>query len=206
MGHLAAPATETAQCPMDQSTFESKKIARAWARRLRESMSTGEVLDLSRAITAQLTRSPLFIEADSILTYVGSKNGELLTVPLIEACWAAGKVVLVPISHPQGRMEWSVLRDFLDLAESPRGILEPNPRRWDLVAPDDGLCIVPGLCFRRDGHRIGFGGGYYDRFLANFRGETVGLVPEALFGVDFPVEPHDRPVQTVVTEEGLYRA
>lgn len=191
---------------MDQSTFESKEIARAWARRVRESMSASAILEISHAITAQLTRSPLFVEADSVLTYVGSKDGELLTVPLIEACWAAGKAVLVPISYPKGRMEWSVLYDLSDLAASPRGILEPNPGRRDLVAPNDGLCIVPGLCFRRDGHRIGFGGGYYDRFLATFRGETVGLVPEALFGVDFPVEPHDRPVQTVVTEQGLYRA
>jgi 5-formyltetrahydrofolate cyclo-ligase len=103
-------------------------------------------------------------------------------------------------------MVWAHLEDISVLRITPLGLLEPQADSVRLVEPDGGLCIVPGLGFRRDGHRVGFGGGYYDRFLACFRGDTAALAPEVLFGMKFPIEPHDQAVDVVITELGVHRA
>lgn len=180
--------------------FESKTEARTWALRHRHALNAAEVAGLSARAIAELAASPFYAEAGTLLTYIGSKQGELLTATLIERALADGKRVLAPVAYPDGVMVWSRLQDLAQLEMSALGILEPRADARDLVEPEGGLCIVPGVCFRHDGHRIGFGGGYYDRFLAEFTGAAIALSPEACFGVDFPVEPHDRPVSAVVTE------
>lgn len=185
--------------------FTSKADARAWGLGMRAALDATIRLDLGRAIATRLLAMPEYQRAHTLLTYVGVKSGELDTMALIEAAWAGGKAVLVPLTRPGGGMEWSRLDGMADLMRTPRGLLEPRPDALRPVDPADGLCIVPGVCFRSDGHRIGFGGGYFDRFLAGFGGSTVALAPEALFGVEFPVENHDQPVAVVVTETATHR-
>lgn len=190
---------------MHTPTFLSKSEARAWALQHRAAISETERGVIGRSSIARLVESPLFSQAKTILTYVGSKGTELETGPLIAMALAAGKMVLVPVTRPGGVMLWSRLERLTDLEMSTRGILEPRANSISWETPGDGLCVVPGVCFRHDGHRIGFGGGYYDRFLDTFTGSTAALAPEALFGVDFPVETHDRPVSVVFTEAGAHR-
>jgi len=189
---------------MSLASFDTKDEARAWARQRRQALAQVEGTRLGDAITDRLLTLPAYREAATVLTYIGSMPGELDTRPLIEAALASGKRVLVPITLPLGRMAWSCLERIEDLVRSRRGILEPPPSLRRLVAPSAELCVVPGLCFSRVGHRIGFGAGYYDRFLDQFDGESVGLSPEALFGVEFPAEPHDRRVHSVITEQGIH--
>ncbi len=183
----------------------SKSEARAWALQYRAAIAEAERGVIGRKSIARLVKSPCYEQAGTILTYVGSKGTELETGPLIEMALADGKMVLVPVTRPGGVMLWSRLERLTDLEMSTRGILEPRATSISWETPGHGLCVVPGVCFRHDGHRIGFGGGYYDRFLDTFAGTTVALAPEALFGVDFPVEAHDRPVAVVFTEAGAHR-
>lgn len=185
--------------------FPTKAAARGWGLSLRTALPDHERVALGHRIVARLCRSREFQEATTILTYVGSMPGELDTRPIIEGALHRGKAVLVPITRPGGIMEWSTLLRLKDLERSPRGILEPRVSARDLVTPTSGLCVVPGVCFRRDGHRVGFGGGYYDRFLAGFGGLPVAICPAMFYGVEFPVESHDRCVSVVVTESTLYR-
>lgn len=191
---------------MHPPTFQNKAEARVWALRRRAAIPESERDAIASKSIARLLTSPLLSQADAILTYVGSKGGELDTRPLIGEAIAMGKSVLVPVTRPGGVMRWSQLERLADLEMTPLGILEPRSAALSWVEPADGLCVVPGVCFRRDGHRIGFGGGYYDRFLETFAGKAVALAPEALFGVDFPVEAHDRPVSVVFTEAGAHAA
>ena len=189
---------------MHPPTFQNKSEARAWGLQRRAAIPAAEREGIGARAIARLVGSPLFLQAETLLTYVGSKGTELDTRPLINEAIAMGKSVLVPVTRPGGVMLWSHLERLADLEMTARGILEPRSTSISWVEPADGLCVVPGACFRRDGHRIGFGGGYYDRFLETFGGKAIALTPEALFGVDFPVEAHDRPVSVVFTETGAH--
>lgn len=191
---------------MDFPDFLTKQAARDWALQQRAAIPPTERRIIGERAIQHLLRTPGFDRAEALLTYVGSKDSELDTLPLIEAALALGKTVLVPITRARGVMVWSRLEDITVLRMTPLGLLEPQADAVRLVAPDGGLCIVPGLGFRGDGHRVGFGGGYYDRFLSSFRGDTAALVPETLFGMSFPIEPHDQAVDAVVTELGVHRA
>ena len=86
------------------------------------------------------------------------------------------------------------------------------PDQYDIPAPKDGcpvvareeldLILVPGLCFDSRGSRLGQGGGYYDRYLEDYEGVTIGLCREDFFQVNLPREPLDAWVRFVLTEEG----
>lgn len=191
---------------MQSPNFKSKTEARAWALQRRAALSPAEHRAISDAAIQILLNSAAFSVADTLLCYVGVKGGELDTEPLVRAAIERGMNVLVPMCRPGGLMVWSRLQRLEELEMTSKGILEPAAAWVRLEEPHEGLCIVPGLCFRRDGHRIGFGAGYYDRFLCHFRGDTVALTPECLLGVEFPVASHDIPVASMVTESGMYRA
>lgn len=201
---LLRPRPPIHNSPMHPPTFQTKAEARAWGLRLRDQIPPAALGAISAVATRRLVESDEFTRAEILLCYAGSKGSELDTKPLMEQALAAKKQVLVPITRSGGVMHWSRLKDLSDLKITPRGILEPHPQAIDLVEPEGGLCIVPGVCFRSDGHRIGFGGGYYDRFLSQFHGIALALAPEALFGIDFPVEPHDRAISAVFTETAVH--
>jgi len=158
--------------------------------------------DADRKILQQLLRTDAFRACDLLLSYV-SVASEADTRALLSHCFAVGKRVAVPRCAPQGVMHFYEVRSFEALKLSPLGIPEPDP---DLPMPafsEKTLCVVPGLLFDLAGHRIGYGGGYYDRFLAAFPGKTVGLCLEALLCERLPHEPFDCPVQTIITEQRI---
>lgn len=203
---LALPRPIYDNRPMHPPTFNTKAEARTWALRYRAALSEARRRSIGARTITRLVASPRFLSAEVLLTYVGSKGGELDTRPLIAEALAMGKTVIVPVTRPGGVMRWSRLARLSDLEMTGRGILEPRADSTSWIEPTGGLCIVPGVCFRWDGHRIGFGGGYYDRFLASFTGSTMALTPDALLGVNFPVEAHDQPVSIVITERRTHTA
>lgn len=104
-------------------------------------------------------------------------------------------------------MRWYPVTSLTGLARGPFGVLEPaeDPaRELDLSGRADALAVVPGLAFDARGFRLGYGGGYYDAFLASFRGTSVGLCREAQLVESLralgAVDAHDVPVGLVVTE------
>ena len=181
-------------------TFRDKKAARVFGRRIRNSWDSPTRDSLSQAIAQHLVNTTLFQGADTLLTYIGSRGEELDTCPIIQRALEMGKRVLVPLTRAAGRMDWSELSDLGVLETTRLGLLEPRKEAQVLCTQPAGLCIVPGLLFNERGHRIGFGGGYYDRYLPGHVGATVGLCPTGCYGHDFPVAPHDQSVDWVVTE------
>jgi len=102
------------------------------------------------------------------------------------------------------------LCDEVELVPGFRGILEPPPHAPAIGLSQVRLIVVPGVGFDRHGHRIGQGGGHYDRLLARLRatahpGLVVGLAYAVQIVPEVPREPHDQAVDLVVTEEGLLR-
>lgn len=91
------------------------------------------------------------------------------------------------------------------LHPGPFGILEPGPDPGRLVETSaaGSLCVVPGLCMGRDGSRIGYGGGYYDRFLARYRGVTVGVCYDAVLFDSLPQTAEDRRLRWIATERSM---
>lgn len=97
-------------------------------------------------------------------------------------------------------MEFRLIRSLGSLSAGPFGILEPT-ESCPLARPGaDSVCMVPGWCFDREGMRIGYGKGYYDRFLRTYAGRTVGLCYADCCCERLPHGPWDIPVQRVVTE------
>ena len=188
------------------SLREQKKRLRAGYNHRRCALSRLEWVRMSAAIRVRLEQSRLFQDAEVLLTYVSAKDNEVDTHALIDDALAAGKEVLVPVpAEKSGEIGWSQLHHLGDLVGVRFGLLEPAPDKVDLVQPPlQGLCIVPGIAFTRSGYRLGYGGGYYDRFLADFQGVSIGLAFEIQVTHSLPVEEHDYPVRYVLTESDWY--
>ena len=146
--------------------------------------------------------------AKLVHTYVSSKENEVDTRALIGACLAQGKRVAVPVVMPGTETLAHALIDGLDqLVVGPWGLAQPDPAAatWLPAEAQIDLVVVPGLAFDRRGHRIGWGGGYYDRFLAQVQTVKIGLCYDALVLDCIPGEPHDVPVDMVVAETAIYQ-
>ena len=154
---------------------------------------------MDRALTDRLLHHPFYREAKVIATYLSFPH-EIQTQELIDQALRDGKKVLIPKTYPKGRMEF-VVYDPQQLAKTSFGLLEPQ---GDLEVVDTSqvdLIHVPGLAFTTDGYRIGYGGGYYDRYLENFAGQTMSTIYPCQIQ-NFNSEDHDVPVQEVLIYEG----
>jgi 5-formyltetrahydrofolate cyclo-ligase len=143
--------------------------------------------------------------AATVTAYV-SVGREPGTTRLIEGLRAAGKRVLLPIVLPDLDLDWAAYETDAALASARLGLLEPTGHRLgpEAVATAD-VVLVPGVAVSTEGHRLGRGGGCYDRALARV---PVGTFPCVLLyddevGLDVPVEPHDRPVLAAATPSGV---
>lgn len=154
-----------------------------------------------------------FSEAEVLLPYLDF-GPEVRTRGIIEAAWAAGKVVALPWCVPGTReMRWYRVTSFDALVRSNLGVEEPVPADENEQLLGTGqrmLALVPGLTFDVAGYRLGYGGGFYDTFLAGFDGVSVGLCREVQLSEDLRsggiIDEHDLPAQLVVTEGRVIRA
>lgn len=147
-----------------------------------------------------------YIYCKTVFTYV-SKNIEVDTLSLIRAAWANGKRVAVPRCVTETReMDFFYITNMSDLEEGAFGVLEPIADKCEKVTDfSKGLCIVPGLSFDAEGYRLGYGKGYYDRFLSKFQGDTVGLCYSNCIKWKLPHGYYDKPVDLIVTDRYIRR-
>ena len=136
-----------------------------------------------------------------------SREFEVSTRKLIQQAWREGKKVAVPRCVPAARkLEFYLLSSFDQLEIVYAGLFEPKVEEVELVLPVDiDLLILPGMAFTADGDRLGYGGGYYDRFLPNYKGELLALAFDFQVIPFVPVEDHDVSVDLIVTEERVIR-
>ena len=154
---------------------------------------------MDRALTERFLKHPFYQEAKVIATYL-SFTHEFQTQGLIKRALKEGKKVLIPKTYPKGCMEF-VVYDPQQLVKTSFGLLEPQGD-LEVVEPSQiDLIHVPGLAFTTEGYRIGYGGGYYDRYLENFAGHTMSTIYPCQIQ-NFNSEDHDIPVQEVLIYEG----
>jgi 5-formyltetrahydrofolate cyclo-ligase len=135
---------------------------------------------------------------------VGNEPG---TSALIDALQTSGRRVLLPRLLPDNDLEWSAYEGAGSLVRAGRGLLEPTGRTLgvDAIAQAD-VVLVPGLAVDEQGHRLGRGGGSYDRALGRVPVGTFTcvLLYDTEVGLTVPVEPHDRPVLAAATPSGIH--
>lgn len=142
-------------------------------------------------------------QAETILLFYGMKN-EMNTQPILTALQKQGKRVLLPRCLPQHQMEARVYHPQR-MKQHRYGMWEPDEDCIVVEKDAIDLILVPALCFDRQGGRMGRGGGFYDRYLADYRGSTVGLCREVLLCDEVPMDAWDQPVALVATERTVYR-
>jgi 5-formyltetrahydrofolate cyclo-ligase len=183
----------------------SKSEIRKEIFRARAALPGEEAAAKSGLIAKKLLALEEYRRAKVIMAYVDFRN-EVRTDGLIRESLARGKAVAVPFTDTrEKRLVPSLLLNYPeDLAPGTWGILEPAPGRLRPVEPAEiDLVVVPGVAFDPMGNRLGYGGGYYDRFLPLTRPDCFHVAPayELQIVPEIETGPHDRPVHCVVTEE-----
>lgn len=161
---------------------------------------------IDAGIFRQLTTLESWRKARTIFLYCSTAE-EVGTAQLMEDALQQGKRVCVPLcTEKKGEMYACEIQSVSQLAPGHFGIPEP-PGNAPRVPPQSiDLCIVPCLAADPFGNRLGYGGGYYDRFLAQTTAETIVLCPENCFLSQLPAEPHDRRCNRIVTERQVHIA
>ena len=155
--------------------------------------------EMDHALTERFLHHPFYQEAKTIATYLSFPH-EFQTDSLIKRAQKDGKEIVIPKTYPKGKMDF-VLYEPEKLERNSFGLFEPQGDFTILEPSQIDLIHVPGLAFTNEGYRIGYGGGYYDRYLADFDGKTVStLYPFQL--LDFQHQTFDIPVQEVICYEG----
>jgi 5-formyltetrahydrofolate cyclo-ligase len=175
---------------------------------LRRALAPAQVAASSQAICSRLCGLALYQQTGLLHTYVSSKGNEVDTQELIRTSLESGKRVCVPVVRPgTRRLAHAEVRDLAQLRPGRWGLYQPAEGHGEWLADLDAidLVIVPGLAFDPLGHRLGLGGGYYDRFLARVRAPKIGLTYQELVLPEIPHETHDMLVDIVVTENQVYR-
>ena len=167
----------------------------------REALPCRKALD--RAMEEQVRALDAYREARALLLYL-SKGSEPDTWGLLDRALAEGRPVYAPrCLDGRGNMAFYRVPSREGLVLGRFGLWEPDPARcppWEGGA--GALCLVPGIAFDREGFRLGYGMGYYDRFLAGFSGSSLGLCYEGLVQDRLPRGVYDRKVGRLVTESG----
>ena len=181
----------------------SKPELRAVFKEMRQGLSFDYRRSLDYEIESRLLCSLEYSQADIIFTYV-SEGSEPDTTGVIHSALVNGKKVAVPKCSDKGVMDFYFIKSFDDLNKGKFGILEPDINKCKkAVSTENSLCVVPALSFDAQGYRLGRGGGYYDRFLKDFKGKTAGLCYNSFLRLSLPKESFDRPVDIIVTENFL---
>ena len=192
---------------LDKSALRAELAAR------RAALDPTERAEIGRAVIDRLVALPAWQTAPVVCGYM-SARGELDLLPLWHAVAAAGKTFALPVTVTgarEGRMVFRATPDFCPerLITARFGISEPpDTPDFPILSPAElqgGIMVVPGLGFDRDGYRVGYGGGYYDRYLEGLAAAgvsilTVGLCPAACHVEQLPRAEHDRAVHLVIDE------
>lgn len=180
---------------MDKVSFRKQQIET-----INSFMKTEQAQKEVNEIYLQLFEDPDFQNAQSVGITLSVEN-EIPTYPIINKCWEDDKTVYIPKTFPDSSMTFSKYEKDTELKANSFGIKEPvNYQQGQLDPPE--LLIVPGIAFSKEGnHRLGFGAGYYDRYLAQYPTKTIALAVSRQYFVKtpWPVYTLDRPVDKIIS-------
>jgi 5-formyltetrahydrofolate cyclo-ligase len=185
----------------DRQTLRSRYLVQ------RSELSPADRRSLSARIAETLMTLSIFREKSRFFIYC-NYHSEVETTALLIQCLTAGKVVAVPLTVPEQKhlSAVQITDPVTDLSRGYKGIPEPKPSlaRQRLLNPQSlEVAIIPGAIFDRSGYRFGYGGGYYDRFLALEAPQAyrIGLAFSMQVIDSLPVATHDIPMDMLITEK-----
>jgi len=184
------------------ATREQKSRTREILRRKKDAMTPEERLEKSRRICGHLM--DLIGNNETVMAYT-SKEKEVNTEPLIRALFRQKNPVIVPIIVKEDvSLRLSYIKDFSVLVPSTFGVPEPIGSEIPANPGDIDTIILPMLGFDRSGGRIGYGAGYYDRFLAGNRDlRKIGIAFACQETENLPLDENDVRMDVIVTEDGV---
>lgn len=187
----------------DLALAAQKRAFRSRAKALAAAIPPAENAAVSAALCAHLVRLPAFVRAGTVCCFVGLPD-EPDTRPFLTAALEQGKTLCLPRVRGKGELELCAVSSLADLTPGVFGILEPRADAPILPPEMLDLCVVPCLAGAPDGHRLGRGGGYYDRLLPRLRPDAAGVLAcrKALLFPLVPAGEQDAACSLVVTEEG----
>ena len=189
---------------MTTTLFQQKQILRKKALRVRNAISKIDQKKYSEKILKLLLSMPVLQSSSSIHTYV-SKDSEVMTHQLIYTLLERNINVICPRIQKHNELGHSTISSFNDFKKNKLGILEPKEELPSFSINDLDVIIVPGLAFTRTGNRIGYGGGFYDRFLIKTNAISIGLAFDKQVINKLPHNKDDSILDYIVTEKEIIK-
>lgn len=191
---------------LENKLKDEKKQLRNKYRLMRDNLSKEELILKSKAIMESLCLTEEYKACQTIFTYINT-NSEIITTELIKRAWRDKKTVAVPVMTDKAHeMLFIKITDFSELRKNKYLILEPEIKENNILKADEKtLNIVPCLVFDREKYRIGYGGGYYDKFI-----EENKTLSNIALAMDFQLvdkvirESFDKPLDKIITETKIY--
>ena len=157
---------------------------------------------MSARICERIIALKEYLKAKRVLCYAAMPE-EVQTQGILWAIRRSGRELYVPVTRRDGSMD--AVRVTEDTRFNPDGFGIDTPESGEVLSPEElDLVLVPGIAFDRRGNRLGFGKGYFDRFLARCRCPAVGLAYEMQLVEAIEALPHDVPMDKLVTEKAVY--
>jgi len=193
--------------PQEHGSGLAKHEARRRALDVRDALAHGERESLAAAVCARALELPELAAAHTVMLFASFRS-ELDTMPIAEWVLSTGRRLCLPrVLRPRTMVAYQVRDTAADLEPGSWGIPEPRPGLPEVPPQEMDFVFVPGSAFDAHGHRCGYGGGFYDTYLALTRPGTprVGLTFEAQLVPHIVCEAHDLPVTAIVTERRVIR-
>ena len=178
---------------------EQKQQLRARFKSLRAAITGEEKARRDRMIAERLLSTLAYRNAHGLLLY-SAKQDEVETAGLIDRILLEGKKVALPRCYSRGVMKFFEIQSRCELETGSFGLLEPRDGPDAVCSSDYEICVVPGLAFDRAGYRLGYGKGFYDRYLKEFSGTKIALCYEDFFMDALPAGRFDVAVDVLITE------
>ncbi len=187
---------------MNNKLKDEKTLLRSRYRELRNSINKVEKVEFDDLIFQRIISHELYKECKIVLAYY-SINSEVDTLKLINYTLSIGKPIALPRCNADRTISFYIINSLDSLEISSYGIAEPVENPDTLVRSfDSSLCIVPALAYDMKGFRLGYGGGYYDKFLSSHKNiTTMGICYSACLTDSLINEEHDISIDYLMTEK-----
>lgn len=171
----------------------------------RNKLKENEILNLSAIICEKILNTDLYKKADSVFTYV-NMGSEVQTINIINKSIRDKKTIAVPLIISKHDMVFIKIDSVYGLVKNKFGIYEPVFDKDKIVKADNkSLIVVPGVVFSENRYRIGYGGGYYDKYLSeNVYMKAIGAAYNMQIEKNLPIDEHDIKLDCIVTEKEVF--
>jgi len=178
----------------------TKEEVRSFFREKRQDIPESEKIRADMSITEKVLMLDDYKRAKVVLAYYPIKN-EVNILPVVEDALSKGKNVAFPISDVNTHtLTFRFVSSVEDMKKGAYSIPEPSEESGLFEYSDCAICIVPGLVFDRSGNRLGYGKGFYDRFLSSFDGVSLGVCRSDFLVNGIPADENDRRVDIIISD------